>query len=1195
MNRMFRLGLILTTPFFLWSCKNQEAAVDSSEGEVEVLEHDESNGSGGVQSKPEFELQDCLVGVATLREPKKWDIHVGLGFRLGPDSETSYVIYCGGKLSKSVRVFVDGEFPLWESGKNLWTGKSEGGMRVIAYPSETGKKFPLLSEYQDLIGGAGGARAWMAEDGKDLFTLKEENLEMSRILNEEATDILERIEKYRREYNELKRERTRSSSRLVAAVSTELKKSEKELEDLRIRALRLGIRIKTGRVGDELDKAVRFVLKPLPFKGESDEEDPNSRGVVVAGGVASIQDEKTVAQYSLSEWQEVIRLSLREGRVWLYKYRDDWFIRTRYEWTGFSKQDVSSSFEIWPFVDGRPDEGAPVEVAEDLSLSKFPLSNLAEHESNRFHCRYTVNAENGESFVRSFDFAIKKNSEGKVIPTDLQSEDLTIEVVVPKSSSNPEMATLLKTLPAEGAFINAISYQHGRRLLLQMATPPKIGIVDTEVMDWLKEWKLPNDDCLTTTNGKDLFVYCPQSHSLDRRDLGKFEELQKEMLEQDEEVLAMGIGTEVPGTPLLLVYPSRMELRDPRTLQVLKPNLMKGDGFSSDRNKEATMNIPSDAGQVMVLADPLGEAFSVSYENRRDDRKWLETIVAYQRAGNWFQRKQNSFSVVSRGKRISKGTRFYQAHDDGKSIRQDSFSGSFIHHTEGRGIMGCRVEEGGTFPPAPVKISFLSSVDGEFTPLCFAGGGSSKYFINPHKIREYRIRNFLPIFINPVNGAIVSLGEGKVIFEKIPEGFFSPHQVLEKTPPAWRGEKWEYKPVAHDGSTPEYQIEEGPPGMTYSKDDGFQWPVPLILKDNNVQVKVSGKEHKTTFTIPVVGKTETMMTDVVAGSDGVAVPVLKKVSFEDPISNVVTMHSKDVVIVMSNNSRKMSVIDLATGKILASLDSPRGPMVACSMHDEVLICYLDGMILERRSVSDLKVIKIAQSGGNGELLSLAVSQVEGGGRPFGVFDTGLWTVVVRELDPETLKFESPLPINEFQTHRVKNLPSSWVTKSATSLDGKSIWLGRDLLRQNSPGSYTFFPDVGPFGFRGPFFTDVTGSRFFTSRVVINHATKQSWENPVKNGTMLVPDDRGDWFLGVKVFYDHRSEEANNTIEVYDAVSKKARYRLEGFNEWVGSAEGFSWGTAGFHRVILSGTKPYLVTLSSDERDLVIRKLPIQKN
>ena len=122
------------------------------------------------------------MGVATLREPKKWDIHVGLGFRLGPDSETSYVIYCGGKLSKSVRVFVDGEFPLWESGKNLWTGKSEGGMRIIAYPSETGKKFPLLSEYQDLIGGAGGARAWMAEDGKDLFTLKEENLEMPHLL-----------------------------------------------------------------------------------------------------------------------------------------------------------------------------------------------------------------------------------------------------------------------------------------------------------------------------------------------------------------------------------------------------------------------------------------------------------------------------------------------------------------------------------------------------------------------------------------------------------------------------------------------------------------------------------------------------------------------------------------------------------------------------------------------------------------------------------------------------------------------------------------------------------------------------------------------------------------------------------------------------------------------------------------------------
>lgn len=1196
------IGLSIVAVIFWSGCQD--------EGEEPSTENTERGGvseitNGGAAEAEEvevgFDFRKYLVGVATLRNRNDWDVHVGLGFRLAPESKQVYVAYLESGSSKKAQIFVDERYSRWSPGLPPWKENEEGNLRVIAYPTTKGMNFPLLSEYEDLLAGDEQESAWLAAAGEDLFKKEGKDSEMQKAMDEESAELLTRIEKYQEEQRRLRTSRERGKDRMRSAVDAELNRAMRDLAELKARGQRLGLRVRTGEMAEILEKKVAFTEKSLPLENVNKEETPHPQplGVVVAGGLALMEGGRVTRRLSAQEWPEALRLKMEDGQVWFSSSSKSWFVKTRFLWSGFDKQKLQIRYEFLPLQDGVPEEESAFELEGTTSYLDFPLSSLLKTNKKQFRCRLTIEDETLQTFVRTFDFEIGEGADGKVGPIRLESEDLRVEPDVRRRDSDPKNAKLLKTLQAGGSIKEAVSYQGGRRLLLRIANPAKIKVLDTEGMKWIKEWDLSGEKLVTTSNGSELFVFDPVTNTMARQGLGDLKELAKVNLEEGEEVLAMGIGTEVVGAPLLLVYRNRLELRHPETLAVLEKNLQQPANSYERTPAAARTEFPDHAGRFVVYADPLGEAFSVSFLSDVDEYQESKTIVVSNQTGRWSQVDWNSYGNVSRAKLISTGNSFRSVYQDARNLQMNRLNGSIVYHTPGRGFMGCEARISRTIPPDRIKISYLPWESGESIPLCFAAAQAMRHLTSPQLKNQSRIRDFLPIHVLPEQGKIVSLGESEVVFEEIPAGSFPPKLVLEQTPSTLRGVLWEYQPRTNDGSVPDYEIVKAPEGMTYSKDFGFRWQVPPGFPKNVAfaEVKPLGEGEKTVFTIPVRGEIITSLTDLSADSKQTSMPVLAKHSFETSVGEIETVRSHDVILVTTNASRSLRVIDLATGKSLGALESPAGPMVARAIHDGVLICYLDGMVMERRSLPDLTLQNSAGSGGRGRLVALVAGKVTDSGQPFGLFDEGGPVHVVRELDLGTLKFGAEGQLKTFWTHMLDQFTSGWVKASAPSADGRMVWLGNRLLIQTSPGNYTFFDQAASsFSNQGPFFTNAAGTTFFSNRGAMNRTTKQTWQPPSGQGAILLPDDREEWILNVKFSSSiGRRGPVNNVIEIYDPVTNSVRYRVEGLGEWNVHQSNLVRGIPAFSRVSVCGSDPHLVTLSASGTELFIRKLSIQKD
>ena len=1064
---------------------------------------------------------------------------------------------------------------------------------------EPRRPFPLLAEYSGWEINGEIETVYTFEAGDPL--LKEADREMQDIIDEEAAELKKQIKRDQQELLQMSRTSSDRDSRLRAALRRRIREGQSKLSRLDSRARRLGLMVSGGNGSEFMRSRPNMIEKAVKPALPSDQGSLQGLGVVAEGGLGLMKDGRLIVQLSGREWVEAVQARLLGGQIWFQKRGRDWFPTLALDWQGMVQRDPIQKFVIWPWPEGAAAEGEPVVSERGANFSRFSLSRLLAIPGDRFRCQIELDGGTGEVLQRGFDFQVKRE-DGQVVPVLLESDSLSVEAQLRGRETKVPNAKFLKEIKTGGQIVQAISYDQGSRILIRVEDPARVRVLDTDGMKWVKEWDLPGDKAVTTSNGDSLFVFDPETRLLKRHLLEGLTTAAELAVAGEEELLAMGIGTEAKDAPLLLVYRTRLELRDPQTLAVRERVLADATYRRVKNPKAAETKFPDFSGTWVVHADPLGKAFSVNYFGKNETRNVEHTILVHEESGIWYQRISSLNQMVLRGGLLGQA---YQIRWIGSEIpvvrpRDMDRSVGLAYHTAGRGLMGLKIELGReVFPNPPMLVSYRPTPSVQSVDLCFGGQVAVKNFERRGSSRHPAMTRFQPFFLLPSRGRLVSLGRDRVVFEEYPENALPGEMVVEATHQAIRGQSYRYLPKTRNGETPEFKIAKGPAGLTFTKGKGFQWEVPPNLQDDQVDLQVIrvGKTVEEYFAIPVVGKIGTGLVDLTNPGKVQAVLPVTCDPFAEPIDDVQAAVGKDLLLVTSSYSRQLRVIDLESGGTVSELDSPGGPFKVYPIPGGVLLCYLDGMILEKRSLPGLERTATTISEGEGRLISLIVGRAENAGSPFALFEKSEQDFFIRELNLESLHFGPEVALPKFRQNQSRQKRGAgWLTEPAVSADGRKAWFGGDLLKQEEPGKYSYNRIINRLFSENGVLTDSYGQSVFKGGQRYQAGSLKPSRPGGGNPVLLVPDQGGDWLMSLHSSGNtSRKGAGGQWIDLIPMQKSEARFRLEGLNEFnVDPGHLATSQENGPPRMMLYGSSPFLVTVSMSDRELLIRKLSLDQ-
>ncbi len=341
------------------------------------------------EESAKLDFREFLVAISVQNRSGQRETYVGLGFRLNEQSEEVYVAYLREEKSQSVKVFSDGKPGLWRHFPKDWVSRKDPLLRVGRLLSKPEGVFPLLEEYAEWSAPAENRQAFFGETGDLLIETKDE--EMQQIVDDEAAVLLDELKKYQSELADLLRSQKGKRDRLSSVLENRISKNQRELGLLQKRAQRLGLVPPGPKSEEAFTKNPVFVEKKvLPLSEvEAESEGELLQGVVLNGGLGLVREGRLVHQLSGKEWVEMVRAKLQGGRVWFRLKGSDWFPQVSLDWEGYAANDSLKRFMIRPIRDGKPDEGAPLDLKKAQSLSEFSLSQLLTVKERRFCLLYT--------------------------------------------------------------------------------------------------------------------------------------------------------------------------------------------------------------------------------------------------------------------------------------------------------------------------------------------------------------------------------------------------------------------------------------------------------------------------------------------------------------------------------------------------------------------------------------------------------------------------------------------------------------------------------------------------------------------------------------------------------------------------------------------------------------------------------------
>jgi len=407
----------------------------------------------------------------------------------------------------------------------------------------------------------------------------------------------------------------------------------------------------------------------------------------------------------------------------------------------------------------------------------------------------------------------------------------------------------------------------GKYICMRIADQSQIAIFDTTQQKIVKNIPTPGNHSLFAAGAEKLFVYNPINRALQRWDLNTFEKEKTTLIEGENTIKAIEMGSAATG-PLWVIDDKDVSTLDPQTFRSLDLKreaksgiraLGEGVRVSADGKTLGTWRFgtsPSGFTTITIANDSLKSSYqheSVGHITPGPDGRVIYT--AYGRftsdgkttggedAGNRDRRAEVPYCVPA-----AEGSNLYL------SLSLPNYTG---------------VKSGITGTTIPLRVCWASDGQklGEFSdiPLGVINAWDRELLGNDQRYMLFPSAKLF-VVLSPKNDQLLLYKfDLDVILEKLGKDYLlvdPPKQV-----PATPGKEFTQTLVIRSkkGGV-KVKLDSGPDGLTVSEDGKLKWAVPADIKDKEVNVLMtvsdaSGQEVVQVLRVPILSQTPVKVTD----------------------------------------------------------------------------------------------------------------------------------------------------------------------------------------------------------------------------------------------------------------------------------------------------------------------------------------------
>jgi len=639
--------------------------------------------------------------------------------------------------------------------------------------------------------------------------------------------------------------------------------------------------------------------------------------------------------------------------------------------------------------------------------------------------------------------------------------------------------------------------------------------------------------------------------------------------------------------PLLVTSSATLSLWQPATLKPVPIPIRLRDsepwGLSAAGRMPAwpSWRGSSHTGDLLVLAAPDGCSFHVDRNVGSTDGGHY---LLHQIGGRWECDESSILPGWSVGDGLGKGAK-----------KNPGSSGSTQLPTLGLGVLELKHLGFETIPPAPPRITYFSSPDGEAL-ASFAGG-------MPETGPVEAPAN---LWFDPVALELITAGRREVLVETLDQAEWQrkaarvPLVVLNHPPPAQRGKTWTFQPRFAVSSAPDLPIRVTSPGVTVTWSQGvLACEVPSDFPGAQMILKLSAGESSSEMTVPVAGLRPARWKGNSPSGDSISIPATT-LSLDHQVDSLQVADKGHWLVVSDDLGTAVSVIEMPSRTLRVTRRFADGPGAIVATADALYRWSFTTSVLEKRLLPGLEpagatVIPCERP------MILAAARDERSRPLVAIFNNqerlptqGSTVASLVLVAPDTLKL-SPVKAAEMGAMLWRNGHGVFPSYSL-SADGSRVLHADQMLEIARDGSVTHKPlNNLREGLDGSRLSD-DGVIAFSMKHAVEIGGEQPWTPPGTSSQQscdLIPESgSGDFFSISLPEPGSNTLGGSATVVLYSRLGRQVRGTLEDLAEFeTRPREALPKDRALSRRVILDAQFRTLITTSPNTRTLVFRPLP----
>lgn len=496
-----------------------------------------------------------------------------------------------------------------------------------------------------------------------------------------------------------------------------------------------------------------------------------------------------------------------------------------------------------------------------------------------------------------------------------------------------------------------------------------------------------------------------------------------------------------------------------------------------------------------------------------------------------------------------------------------------------------------TIPPVSTTLTYQVSED---DPMVAFTAGAPAFFADG--------RTPTDLWFEPATQTVISAGHHQVLVETLDAKAWAakvgrrPLMLLNRPPAATRGKAWTFEPKFAALPSAESKVIASSPGVTVTWQEGkLNCEVPAGFVGSQLAVTLTAGTASCEILAPVTGLRPARWKGPDASATAVAIPTTALML--DHAAGFLQLADKGRWLIAGDaNGTALSVIDMASGKRIATRRFAEGPGTFALTADAIFRWSLDTGILEKRLLPSLEPAAATTLPGDGLLALIAMPNEHAKPvsavcfREAAMGDESKDLVSVVWLDPGSLGITGTAP-SEGETSawsaRKAEFPAYALAADGTRLLHHGyVWdispTGKVALQsQRYFHELKLLSDDGAIGF---------GDKM--NAIAINGG--QTWSPQEKPGLdgVLMPQSGSPDFFQLLIEKPSVNKNGGATVALYSRVGRQLRGTLDDLAEFE-TMQHFEAPDDGpiILRTVLDAPLHTLVTTSPNSRELVFRKLP----